>query len=197
MARRELPPDEVIEDLGFLDDTGVGATEAAQRTGFPSAGALEKWLERQGHYDLWLKFKHRDPEGAHSKETRRAESMIQQRKESLADVLAQADQSTRARTRNKAAKARSLIDELRTTLLAEREEDERRAEASKEIERLERELALAKAKLRGGSVSLAVSSAVSASELRAWARHKGIACPGKGRVPRAVEEAYAAEQDAA
>lgn len=61
----------VLEDLAFLDSTGVGATEAASRTGFASAEALEKWLTRQGHYSLWQKFKHREAPGIHHYPTQR------------------------------------------------------------------------------------------------------------------------------
>ena len=200
-AQRDV--DSTLEDLEFLDSTGVGATDAAARTGFPSAQAMEKWLERRDLYDLCLRFKHRDPEGTHlsgtDRKERRLTSAPSQQGDTLARLLANGDASTRARTRNKAAKVRSLLDELRDTLNAEAEEDTQRESARKEIERLERELATAKARLRGGSsTQLDVDSSVSAADLRAWAARNGIECPPVGRVPNAVREAYeAAESDGA
>lgn len=58
--------DAIMEDLAFLDETGVGATEAARRTGFKNTEAMEKWLTRHGHFDLWQKFKHREAPGNHN-----------------------------------------------------------------------------------------------------------------------------------
>lgn len=63
-ARMTAPTrDEIalIEDLQFLADCHVGATEAATRTGFPSTEALEKWLQRRHHHDLWMTFVHHEP----------------------------------------------------------------------------------------------------------------------------------------
>lgn len=37
-----------INDARFLIAHGVGLTEAAQRMGFPTRGAMEKWLDNYG-----------------------------------------------------------------------------------------------------------------------------------------------------
>lgn len=42
----------LLEDLHFLLEHRVGATEAARRTGFTSATALDKYLRRHGHNQL-------------------------------------------------------------------------------------------------------------------------------------------------
>lgn len=191
-------PAERIEDLEFLDSTGVGATEAAERSGFPSAEAMEKWLERHDRYDLWLRMKRRDPEGEHCrpahKRERRRPAVAQTDTDTLANLLDNGDASTRARTRKKAERARALLHELRVILNAEAEEDERVTQAAAEVERLTRELAEAKARMRG-TTTLTVGSSISAAELRAWARENGVECPPMGRVPAAVREAYEAEAD--
>ncbi len=44
--------DAVLEDLTFLADLKVGASEAAHRLGFTNAIALDKWLRRWGHNQL-------------------------------------------------------------------------------------------------------------------------------------------------
>jgi hypothetical protein len=139
----------VIENLEFLDEANVGANEAAERAGFPNAEAMEKWLERHDAYDLWLGFKKRDPVGYHDAGQRRARAAAESPDPVIA-VLDAADESTRAATRRKAERARALLSELRATVAAEKAEDEQRAEAQSEIDRLQRELADAKAKLRGG-----------------------------------------------
>lgn len=192
---------DVIEDLEFLNSTAVGATQAAERTGFPSAEAMEKWLERHGRYDLWLAMKRRDPEGEHwrpaHKRERRRLAVATDPTETYANLLSNGLASTRARTRKKAERARDLLHDLRVILNAEAEEDERVAQASAEVERLTRELAEARARLRG-SATISVSGSVTAAELRAWARENGVECPPMGRVPAAVREAYeAAEGDQA
>ena len=184
----------VIEDLEFLDGSLVGATDAAQRTGFASAEAMEKWLERHERRDLWTRLARRDPAGTHdssSRKKRRLMTVPTEPTDDLASLLAEAGGSSRTRTRNKAEKVRALVDELRVTLEAEREDDQRKDEARKEIARLERKLADAKARLRGGeSSTITVGSSVSASDLRAWATRNGIECPAMGRIPAAVREAY-------
>lgn len=55
-------PDAVLEDLQFLAETGVGTVEAARRTGFPSANALEKWLapDRYNRMDVWHALRRHD-----------------------------------------------------------------------------------------------------------------------------------------
>lgn len=192
-----LPLEDLMEDLEFLDSTQVGATDAAKRTGFPTPHALEKWLERHDRYDLWLRMKHRDPVGAHEKTARRHMNGTVTQIDTLAAVLAEAEQSSRARTRNRAQKVREMVEDLRTVVATEREDDKRRESARKEVERLEKALREAKAKMRGGSVTLDVDSSVSAAELRAWAKDNGIDCPPMGRVPNVVREQYEAAQDEA
>jgi hypothetical protein len=48
----ERTPVAVIEDLAFLADHGVGATEAARRTGFSCVKTLDKWLRRHDQVPL-------------------------------------------------------------------------------------------------------------------------------------------------
>lgn len=190
---------DVFEDLAFLDESLVGANEAARRTGFPSAHAMEKWLQRHERSDLWQRFKHRDPEGAHpSGSDRKAQRLMSiDIEDTITALLVRADQSDRTRTRSKAAKVRGLLDDLRSALSIEREEDARREKARKDIERLERELAAAKSALRGGSpASITVGDGISAAELRSWAKANGIDCPPMGRIPATVREAYEAADEA-
>lgn len=40
------PLEATIEDLTWLADSGVGLTEAAERTGFRTAKNLDKWMRR-------------------------------------------------------------------------------------------------------------------------------------------------------
>lgn len=50
------PPDHrhqaILEDLQFLSETGVGLSEAAERTGFANRNHLDKWLRRLAQEDL-------------------------------------------------------------------------------------------------------------------------------------------------
>lgn len=187
-----------LEDLEFLDASGTGATQAAERAGFASAHALEKWLERRGRYDLWLSLKHRDPEGTHVSGSDRKKRRLMSVQPDLTDdtftrLLANGEASTRARTRSKAKRARDLLHDLRVILNAEAQEDEQRTQAAAEVERLTRELAEAKARLRGGSpTTLDVDASVTAADLRRWAADNGVECPAMGRVPQQVRAAYEA-----
>lgn len=194
------PVADVIEDLEFLDSTGIGATTSAERTGFPTAEAMEKWLERNDRYDLWLSLKHRDPEGEHyrptSKREKRRLMSVPDSIDTIANLLTNGQQSSRARTRRKAERLRELVSDLRVVLNNEAQEDEQRTQAAAEVKRLTRELADAKARLRGGSpTTLDVDGSVTAADLRAWARENGVECPAMGRVPTAVREAYDEAQD--
>lgn len=190
--------EKTIEDLEFLDEARVGAFEAAERTGFASAEALEKWLERHDAYDLWLAFKRRDAPGSHHKAERPVNAVPDRKVDPIIAVLDAADGSPRAATRRKAERVRTLLADLRQSMEAETEEAERKAAAKAEIERLERELAQARATLRGGSsASITVNDSVSAADLRAWAQSKGIPCPSVGRIPATVREQYAAESEVA
>jgi hypothetical protein len=195
------PAADVIEDLEFLDSTGVGAVDAAERTDFPSAHAMEKWLERHARFDLWLSLKRRDPAGTHlsgsDRKERRLMAAPTPQPDTFAKLIANGVASTRARTRKKAERAGALIDELRDLLNAECAEDERREKARKDVERLERQLAEAKALLRGGPVAIDVDGGVTAAELREWAKANGVECPDRGRVPAAVREAFDAAEEQA
>lgn len=194
------PVADVIEDLEFLDSTGTGATASAERTGFPTAEAMEKWLERNDRYDLWLSLKHRDPEGEHHRTPQKREKRrlmsVPESTDTIANLLANGQQSTRARTRRKAERVRELVSDLRVILNNEAQEDEQRTQAAAEVERLTRELSEAKARLRGGSpTTLDVDGSVTAAELRRWAQENGVECNTIGRVPAAVREAYHEAQD--
>lgn len=194
MATTREPAD-VIEDLEFLDSTQVGATDAAKRTGFPNAHAMEKWLDRHDQHALWLRFKGRDPVGAHPSGSDRPNVGSVTNIDPIAAMLDLAGKSKVAKTRKAADRARALIDTLRTTLTQEREDEQQAAAARRDIERLERQLAEAKARLKGGRASVTVGSGVSAAELRAWAKANGVECPAMGKVPGAVREAFEAAQD--
>lgn len=198
------PVADVIEDLEFLNDSLVGATDAARRTDFPSAHAMEKWLERHGRTDLWQAFKHRDPAGAHPSGTdRKKRTMsIAPATHPLTALLDEAEESSVARHRRKAERIRTLIAELRTDLECDRERREAEERAREEVAELEKALAEAKAALRqakgqGKVAPIAVGSGVSAADLRAWAARNGIACPATGRVPAKVREAFENAQQVA
>lgn len=97
----------------------------------------------------------------------------------------------------------NLLDATREAEAAKRKAEAEKAAARAEVERLEKQLADAKAKLRGPARAAAVAvvapnqAGASAKEIRAWAAANGIDCPANGRVPGAVVEAYAAAQVAA
>jgi hypothetical protein len=193
------PVADVIEDLEFLNESLTGARVAAERTGFPTAEALEKWLERHGRADLWQSLKKRDPEGEHHRTpAKRAERRLMSvpTEDTIANLLTNGAQSTRARTRKKADRLRALVTDLRVILNSEAQEDEQRTQAQAEVERLTRELAEARTRLRGGSpTTLDVDPSVTAADLRQWARENDVECPAMGRVPQEVRAAYEAAQD--
>ncbi len=188
------PVADVMEDLEFLDQTGVGARDAAERAGFPSAEALERWLHRHNEYPLWLRMKARDPEGWHHQQ-RRLRMTETPSTDTIAVLISKAQKSSRKRTRAKADKISDLVADLRTLLDFEEHDDKAREVARKDVERLERELREAKARMKGGTVE---DSGPSAADIRAWAKSEGVECPAKGRVPESVREAYeaASEQQA-
>lgn len=194
MKHRDV--ESTLEDLDWLDQSGVGAIEAAKRTEFASGEALEKWLERHGKYDLWLRFKQRDPVGIHHAPNRRQANAMTNT-DTIAALLEDARQSSKKRTRSKAERVALMVDDLRTTLATEREQEARESEARKEIERLERQLAAARAKLKGGQAAATATAGPAASEIRAWAAANGVACPAMGRVPADVREAFEAAQESA
>ena len=60
-AARHLDHPAVLEDLTFLAQVGVGATEAAVRTGFANAKTLDKYLRRRGRPDLANELARQEP----------------------------------------------------------------------------------------------------------------------------------------
>lgn len=91
---------------------------------------------------------------------------------------------------------RDLITEDEAKHAEKRRQAAKKAAARAEIDRLEKALADAKAKLRGPKptqTTIAVDGSVSAAELREWARSKGIDVPTRGQLPAAIREQYAAE----
>lgn len=114
-----------------------------------------------------------------------------------------AEFSGTARVRRAAKKVRDAATALEEALAGVEErkraaarEAAAKAKARAEVERLERELAEAKARLKGSTPATpkakdATSSTTSAAaRIRAWARDNGITCPAVGRVPAAVREQY-------
>jgi len=55
-----LTADELIEDLDFLADTGVGTIEAGRRTGY-TVDAIDRRLRRHGRHDLVTRLHALDP----------------------------------------------------------------------------------------------------------------------------------------
>lgn len=51
----------LLEDLTFLAQHGVGATEAARRTGLHTAKNLDKYLRRLGHHQLANQLHRQEP----------------------------------------------------------------------------------------------------------------------------------------
>lgn len=102
------------------------------------------------------------------------------------------------RIQNAANKVIDDLDRLRALIRDDQEKhaERRKAEAAKaaaraEVDRLEAQLAEAKAKLRGpATTKSAPADGVSAAEVRAWAAQHDVDCPAVGRVPNAVREAY-------
>jgi hypothetical protein len=124
----------------------------------------------------------------------------------LAGLLERAGRSTKKRTRDRGARLQQLVEQLKGDVDAEekeRREAERvareKAAAAEKVARLERELAAARAALRGDKATPAAAASAegpSAAEIRAWAKSADVACPATGRVPAAVREQYLAAQAA-
>lgn len=93
---------------------------------------------------------------------------------------------------------RALIREDQEKHAARRQAEAEKAQVRAEVERLQRQLADAKAKLRGTSSATTPTrdGGPSIAEIRAWAKANGVECPGRGRLPAAVHEAYEAAQEA-
>jgi hypothetical protein len=120
-------------------------------------------------------------------------------------VIARGLKSERPRIRRFAEKARDAVDALTGALRADEEQRRQdaaraaeQAKARSEVERLERELAAAKALLRGDRSAAGGATTPPATDVhgvqskvvRAWAAENGVTCPKAGRVPRAVVEQY-------
>lgn len=101
---------------------------------------------------------------------------------------------------------RTLIDEDQAKHAERRARDAEKAAARAEIERLEKQLAAAKAKLRGGSAPKAPTGLVTSEDLaalgvtskqvRAWANEHDVDCPTSGRLPSRVLDAWRAAHPA-
>lgn len=91
------------------------------------------------------------------------------------------------RIRRAAEKAKAAIDRLSGLV----REYDAKAEARAEVGRLERELAEAKAALRGPKAK-ATPGGIDAKAVRAWAATQGITVPPRGRIPADVLARYTA-----
>jgi hypothetical protein len=109
-------------------------------------------------------------------------------------VLATAEGSQNYRLQRAASAARKTIELVQE--LTDKERDKSAARA--EVERLEAELAAAKAKLRGdatvknprGAAKVKQPVGVPYSEVRRWAQEQGIDVPAAGRITNAALQAY-------
>lgn len=121
----------------------------------------------------------------------------------LRDVIAEGKAHSSVKVQRAAVKAEvalatlvGLLDATRAEEAAKRAAEKAKAEARAEVERLERQLAEAKAKLRGPARAAAVAvvtpnrAGASAKEIRAWAEGAGVDCPAVGKVPQRVVDAY-------
>lgn len=129
----------------------------------------------------------------------------------LRDVIAEGKAHSSVKVQRAAVKAEvalatlvGLLDATRAEEAAKRAAEKAKAEARAEVERLEQQLADAKAKLRGPARVAAVAvvapnqAGASAKEIRAWAEDAGVDCPTVGKVPARVVDAYlAAHQEGA
>ncbi|CAI9417241.1 hypothetical protein [Nocardioides sp. T2.26MG-1] len=61
MAALAQEIDHLLEDLEFLAAHGVGASEAARRTGMRTAKNLDKWLRRHGQPELANRLHRQEP----------------------------------------------------------------------------------------------------------------------------------------
>ncbi|HWD83297.1 MAG TPA: histone-like nucleoid-structuring protein Lsr2 [Kribbella sp.] len=119
----------------------------------------------------------------------------------IESVLADGEKASKARTRRLAVKIREQIAELRGLVNSEREEKKaaEKAAAEKarllaEVKELEEQLAAKKAALRTPVKKASGTPAAKSDNaaIRAWAATQDMECPGFGRVPAAVREAYEA-----
>lgn len=124
-------------------------------------------------------------------------------------LIEKAAQSPVAATRRLGEKIDGLCADLTERLrdeakrdLEERAKREAAAKAKAEVERLQRQLAEAKARLRptartGHAKKAAAAPASEASKIREWAAQNGHQVNGVGRVPAEVKAAYYAAQGSA
>ncbi len=107
-------------------------------------------------------------------------------------LLAWGDQHTDPEVQDQAARARAALVGLRQRYAADRElslitsEREQLEQRLAELQAREQELAPAKPKKQRKAVDYP------AAEVRAWAAANGVDCPDRGRVPKAVVEAWRA-----
>lgn len=127
------------------------------------------------------------------------------------DLIEEGKQHSSIRVQRAAVKAEvalkalaGMVESTRLEEAAKRAAEKAKAEARAEVERLEKQLAEAKAKLRGPARAAAVAvvapnqAGASAKDIRAWAASAGVDCPANGKVPGRVVDAYlAAHQDGA
>jgi len=104
------------------------------------------------------------------------------------ELLAAAEGHELQKIRLAGVRIRASIGQLRNDLAA----DTARSQAQAEVKRLRAELAAAEAKLRGAVQPTSTAANPEYPAARAWARDNGIDCPAKGRVPRAVMDAWKA-----
>lgn len=123
--------------------------------------------------------------------------------DATAALLLQAKESDSARLRRLGEKVEGQLVELRDLVhdwdlqrQAREYEKAERAKAKAEVERLERELAEAKARARGVAKPPAKRASRKPKRdddpqvIRAWAADNGVPCPAHGRVPRVVVAAW-------
>lgn len=97
-----------------------------------------------------------------------------------------------------------MVESTRLEEAAKRAAENAKIEARAEVERLEKQLAQAKAKLRGPARAAAVAvvapnqAGAFVKDIRTWAAGAGVDCPSVGKVPARVVDAYlAAHRDGA
>jgi hypothetical protein len=108
----------------------------------------------------------------------------------VGQLLAWGDRHDDTEVQDQAARARAALAGLRQRYTADRElaaitsEREQLQQRLAELQAREQELAPAKAKKPRKSVDYP------AAEVRAWAVENGVGCPERGRVPKAVVDAW-------
>jgi multidrug resistance efflux pump len=116
------------------------------------------------------------------------------------------DRGLASKSKRTQALARKVTNDLRR-LHALVQEDESKAEARAEVERLTQQLRAAKARLKGDAAEAGAVPAASSTtatngtvsptfnpvEIRAWAARNRVPIPTRGRVPASVIERYRRE----